>query len=948
MPVPILKTKLYMPPLRPQRVVRERLIERLEAGVLASRLTLISAPAGFGKTTLLSDWIQGAALPASAHGGRPTRPRSAWLSLDEGDNDPVRFWSHVLAALRTIPSLRDAGIGESALSMLDSPQPPPIEAVLTDLINEFVELPGSTAGRAGAGPATGPSAQRTGLDGQVVLVLDDLHVIANPQIMGALGFLLDNMPPRLHLVVATRVDPPLPLSRLRGRGQLIELDAADLRFTPDEAAALLNQVMGLRLSSQDLSALEARTEGWIVGLQMAAHALQGTASTGDNDSAPVSEFISDFAGSHRYILDYLTDEVLLREPPRVQTFLLQTSILQRLCGPLCDAITGAQDGQQMLERLEAANLFIVPLDNQRHWYRYHHLFAGLLAKRLQNLHAGDLPELHRRASAWHESEGTIEEAIAHAICAEDHERAARLVEQHAVQQMMSHRRESTLAEWLAALPQDLVRSRPWLCVYLGWTRHWMGLRDQVEEPLQCAEEALQAAADPGEPAVGTRAPLITGYIAAIRAHNALTRRQIPRVLEQGRRAIERLPEGDYMRCEAAVALGGAYWAQGDVRSAQDAFAQARSTALQSGYPPLAVPSACYLAMQQAKRGQLQEARATYQEATGWATGSSGRLLPVAGFPLIKLADLWREWNDLQAARRDLDRGLALCVQLGHADVLAEAHVMQARIQLALGELDGAREALARADHIARAGIDPWIETYADTCRLRLWLSSGNLAAAIQWAEASGLQVDTPFEYQRDLHHTNLARVLLARGIAHAREPDLAAALQLLERLSAAAERAGWVSTQIEALILRALGLHACGAHREALSALEGALRLAQPGGWMRIFLDEGPSLIPLLRQAAAQAAWPSYAAQLLAAAEGHPAPTGQPVPPGAEALIEPLSERELEILQLIAQGLTNREIAEQLYIATGTVKAHASSIYGKLGVNNRTQAAAQARTLGLL
>jgi LuxR family maltose regulon positive regulatory protein len=929
MAVPILKTKLYIPPPRPGHVVREQLIERLHTGIHTTRLTLVSAPAGFGKTTLLSEWIQRAVRPSSAN--QPAPFHAAWVSLDDGDNDPVRFWSYVLSALRTIPSLRDADVGGSALAMLASPQPPPVEAVLTDLINELTETPA----------AAGAAAER------MVLVLDDLHAIEDPQIIQGIVFLLDHMPPQLHVVIATRSVPALQLSRLRGRGQLSELGAADLRFTPQETAALLNQAMGLGLSAQDVSALEARTEGWIVGLQMAGHALQATISAAGADAPQVSRFIAAFAGSHRYVLDYLTDEVLLREPEHVQAFLLRTSILKRLCGPLCDTVTGRDDGNAMLEQLEAANLFVVPLDDQRRWYRYHHLFADLLVKRLHSLHADLAPELHRRASAWHETDGTIEEAIGHAIAAADFERAARLVEQHAVQQMMSYRRESTLAAWLGALPEALVRSRPWLCVYLGWTRHWMGMRDQVEEALQCAEDALGKQTQEKHSHQAAE-PLITGYIAAIRAHNALTRRQIPRVLEMGHRAIERLPEGDYMRCEAAVALGGAYWAHGDVAAAQAAFSQARSTALQSGYPPLAVPSACYLAMQQAKQGCLHEAYATYRAALDWATGTSGRLLPVAGFPLIKLADLSREWNDLDTARHDLERGLELCIQLGHADVLAEAYVMLARLRLALGDHGGVHDALAEADRIAARGIDPWIETYADTCRLQLWLSSGDLAAAIRWAEESGLQVDSPFDYQRDLHHTNLARVLLARGIAHGRESDLAAASQLLERLAAASERAGWVSTRIEVSILQALSLDARRARAAALPVLERALVLAQPGGWVRIFVNEGPRLVPLLWQAAERSSVASYVAQLLAAAGEPLTPRGQPTCSASAALIEPLSDRELEVLQLIAQGLSNREVAERLYIAQGTVKAHASSIYGKLGVNSRTQAVARATALGLL
>jgi LuxR family maltose regulon positive regulatory protein len=770
----------------------------------------------------------------------------------------------------------------------------------------------------------------------------------------------------------------LATSRLRGRGQLTELTAAELRFTPAEATAFLNQVMCLELTREDIVTLEQRTEGWIAGLQMAAHALQGTLSAEDPDRSGVTAFIAAFADSQRYALDYLADEVLLREPDDVQAFLLQTSILDRLCGPLCDAITGRNDGQEMLERLHSDNLFVLPLDGEQQWYRYHGLFAELLRKR--HTRASSQPEstaaLHRRASQWYESAGLIEAAITHALSGEDVERAAALIERHAVQQMTHHRREATLARWLDELPDDIVRTHPWLCVYLGWTRYWRGMRDRVEECLQCAENGLQPvspAVDRTEQPGENESTLLRGYIAAIRAHHALTNQEIGRVIEMAEQAVALLPEGDYMRCEAAVALGGAYWSRGDVMASQGAFAQARATALRSGHPIMAVPSSCYVAEQQTKRGQLMAAQDTYREALDWATTTNGRALPVAGFPLIKLGDLAREWNDLETACRNLRQGIELCRQLGQADILAEGQVMWARLCLAQGDTEGTQAALREVAQIRlKVNIDPWIATWADECQVRLWLSKENLGAALDWAEERGLSIEGKFSYQHDLPHILLARVLLVAlqagdeaDVRHDRGQStcLDDLLSLLDRLDVATRKAGWTHERIQVLILQALALQEDGRTTQAFEALAQAAALAEPGGYLRTFADYGAPLARLLRQMASRGHPPAYVDKLLEAFE----PTAtecQPVPDAwthvsqressaeaasqKETLIEPLSERETEVLALIAQGLTNREVGERLYISQGTVKAHTSSIYGKLGVRNRTTAVVRARELGLL
>ncbi len=942
MAIPVLRTKLFIPPIRDGLIARARLVERLNAGIRAGcRLTVVSAPAGFGKTTLLSEWVHSRERSTIC-------PHVCWVSLDGGDNDLLRFWTYVLAAVRTVPAWHGAGVGESGFSMLQSPQSPPIETVLVDLINDIMEhAPSLRVSGEGAKP---------NLECGLLLVLDDYHTITSPEVSASVAFLVDHMPPLLHVAVSTRSDPALPLSRLRGRRQLAELGAADLRFESGEVTALLNQVMSLSLSKGDIAALESRTEGWVVGLQMAARALQSMQQEEGGNATSVASFISAFTGSHRYVLDYLTDEVLLKESESVQRFLLQTSILGRLSGPLCDAVTGGDNGQNMLERLDAANLFIVPLDEDRHWYRYHHLFADLLSKRLRRTNARLVPELHRRASEWYERAGSIEDAIDHALEGVDYTRAARLVEQHAVEQMMASRKEAALAAWLEALPDQVVKARPWLCVYLGWTRYWMGMREEVEECLQDAERALSPA--PPLPERGqhvsegtarTEEQLVAGYVAAIRAHHALTNEEIPRVIEMAQRAIAFLPEGDYMRCEAAVALGGAYLSQGNVAATEEAFAQARATALASGYPPLAVPSACYVGMQQAKQGRLREAHATYTEALGWAESLGGRLLPVAGFPLVKLGDLSREWNDLEAAERELAQGLELCVQLGQADVLAEAYVSRARLQLARGDLPRVLGTLAQVDQITqRVKVDPWITSWADDCRLRLWLATGNLAAVTRWMETGGLSVDDELDYHRDLHHTNLARALIGLGMESARGNGPAEVAPLLDRLLAAAQKAGWVDKEIQVYVLQALVLRKCGNEAKAAGALERALVLAQRGGYVQTFVSEGAPIVPLLRLVVECDSVRGYVSQLLDILGDCASPGGVATDLEGLSSIERLSEREIEVLELVAQGLTNREIGERLFITQGTVKAHTANIYGKLSVRSRIQAVARARALGIL
>ena len=603
--------------------------------------------------------------------------------------------------------------------------------------------------------------------------------------------------------------------------------------------------MGLNLAAEDIAALETRTEGWIAGLQLAALSMQGRADP--------STFVQAFSGSNRFVLDYLAEEVLAQQKPEIQDFLLRTSILERMNGSLCDAVMGdsgksAADSAARLDYLERANLFVVALDDERGWYRYHHLFADLLRVRLAQRLPDQAAALHLRASAWFEGCGLLEEAIAHALAAGDMKRAAELVEQIAIR-MFVEEKPTTLSRWIDALPEHVLRARPWLCLYHAWTHHWVGLREQVEEWLVSAETALaglpSAPEQPGSSAIaGQMTPVernsLLGHIAAIRAYNRLTSGDLPGVMELAPGALALLPEGEYVRTTLAVALGGAYWGQGNVLAAQDAFETARSNALKGGHRYSAVPSACYVGMQQTKRALLHEAYETYSQARELAVAPDGREAPVAGFPNMKMGDLLREWNDLPGANLLLVKGVEQCARLGQADVLTDAYVALARLHLAQGALDEVWEALRKADDLVkRSSIDPFIVCWLEDCRVRSLLAAGDLDAAMRWARDSGLTTDGELSYHYDLHHINLARVLVARGAAEPSGPWLDEALTLLGRLRAAAAQAGWVQEEIKIGILQTLAMQAQGNRQGALEALRRVLLLAEHGGYIRLFVDEG-------------------------------------------------------------------------------------------------------------
>jgi LuxR family maltose regulon positive regulatory protein len=782
------------------------------------------------------------------------------------------------------------------------------------------------------------------------LVLDDYHVIENPSLHQALTFLLDHLPPQMHLIITTRADPPLPLSRLRGREHLIELRSEDLRFTPAEAMAFFNQVMGLGLSPGDVAALEAHTEGWIAGLQLAALSMRG------RDDLP--EFIAAFTGSHRFILDYLTDEVLERRPKGTQNFLLQTSILDRLCGPLCDALTGGSEGQATLERLEQANLFLVPLDDERRWYRYHHLFAEMLQARLRQSRPEWLPDLHRRASAWFEGAGLIDEAIQHALAAPDVERAASLVERYSI--VMLQRSEILLIRaWLEQLPDELVQTRPRLILAHGWVLTFTGHSQAAKEWLAAPQAAR--ALDAPELPTGIR-----GELALLRASIGRFLRENDQALEFAQQALDYLPEEQPgLRAGAIHIIGAVRFRQGDIAAASQAFAEAAALGETKEGPYMALIALQDLASIQIRQGHLAQIKQTCQQAMRLATRWGGRVLPAAGMAYIDFGGALYEQNDLAGATQALTYGLDLLRGSAEHYLLAEGYTILARVQQACGDQEGALATIDQGEAwFNQVGVDDF-ESRALLAlgQARLWLGQGNLSAAIRWAQnGHWWPDDTHLGY---LQAVTLVRLRLAQSRREAQGHFLHEAAEIINRLLAAAEAKGWWGHVIELSLLRALLCQTQGDTAAMRVSLERALTLAEPEGYVRLFVDEGAPMTELLRQAQSRGIRPDYVSKLLAALDAgeqgsrgareqegdvqeHFSPA--PLPPSTPAplLVESLTERELELLRLVADGYSNQEIAQELFLAIGTVKKHLNNIFGKLGVSSRTQAVARARELDLL
>jgi LuxR family maltose regulon positive regulatory protein len=884
MPTPILATKLYIPRPRPNVVSRPRLLERLNEGVYG-KLTLISAPAGFGKTTLVSEWVGGSEQP------------TAWLSLDEGENDPARFLTYLVAALQTLAP----GIGEGVLSALRSPQPPPLEALLVALLNDL-----------------------SSIQDPFVLVLDDYHLLDSQPVDQALAYLVEHLSPHMHLVIVTREDPRLPLARLRARGYLTEVRAADLRFTPYEAGAFLNQVMGLSLSGEDIAALETRTEGWIAGLQLAALSMQGQEDT--------AGFIRSFTGSHHFVLDYLLEEVLGQQSERVQAFLLRTSILDRFCAPLCDAVVRdpAASGRETLDYLERANLFLVQLDNERRWYRYHHLFAELLRQRLKQStvsSTGDeksvIAELHRRASQWYEDNGLEIEAFQHAVSANDVERAVRLVEGKGMP-LQFRGAVAPVLHWLESLPEAVLDARPSLWVMYASALSMTGQMAGVEAKLQAAEAALQGARQ------DEQSRNLTGHIAAIRALLAAAENQADTVIAQSRRALEYLrPDNLAVRTATIWKLGIAYQIQGDRAEAGRAFSEAIAISQASGNLIVNMSASLGLAMVQETENQLSLAAETYRRILH-LVGESPQ--PAACEAHLGLARICYEWNDLDAAEQHGQQSVQLARQLENIDRMVAGEVVLARLKLAREDVAGAAARLSEADWFARQQNFVRSMREVVAAQVLLLLRQGSLSAVADLAHLHDLPLSQ-------------ARVHLAQG-------DPSAALAVLEPLRRQVEAKDWKDERLKVLALQAVALQASGERDKAAQALRDALVLAEPAGFIRLFVDEGLPMAHLLSRASASGIMPDYIGKVLAAFDAEKQKradtSSRPAASPSQPLLEPLSQRELEVLHLIAQGLSNQEIGARLFLALDTVKGHNRSIFGKLQVQRRTEAIARARELGLL
>ena len=897
MPTPLLRTKLYIPPPRPrERVVpRPRLIEQLDRG-LTRKLTLISAPAGFGKTTLLSQWIARGDL----------RPRVAWLSLDKEDNDPALFWSYLIAALQTVQA--DLGADLLAAMRALGPQPPPFDSPLVDLINEIAA--------SGADPLS--------------LVLDDFHVITNSQIIEDMARLLDNLPPRLHLVLSSRADPPWVLARLRARGQMIELRAGDLRFTPAEVSAFLNDAMGLDLSAENILALDARTEGWIAGLQLAAISIQGR---------DAGAFISAFSGSHRFVLDYLVEEVLDRQPPAIREFLLETSILERMTATLCNAVLQRVDSQTILSQLERSNMFIVPLDDERRWYRYHRLFADLLHSRHDQIPPAQLTLIHGRASEWYEQNGGIALAVNHALAAADIERVARLVEGNATA-LVEHRELKSLIRRLDALADEVFSAHPWLCIAYAWVLSYAGRVESIEPLLQRAEQGLDR--------VQARAELrsILGRVAHLRGYVADLQGDSSRSLQFSREALDQLAEDDSsLRAYTLSAVGTSLRKLGDLTGAAQAFTEGVTLSRAAGDTHVSVMVLCRLATLQIWQGQLHQASITCQDALSLSreyAEREGHPLPVAGYAEIQLSRLLCEWNDLAAAHHHARRGIELCSRWGQADIQDFGHYHLARILYRQRDLAELRE----QSQIHRQVVSMLPALYAASAtevEMMVRMLSGDLEGAFQLAQEQGMGPLAQISRDQYHHLFTTVRLLIALG-------KLDESLELLARLLSTAEATGARGYLIELLVLQAVALQARGERDQALTALARALALAEPENYLRVFIDGGAPMGALLQGAADRGIAAGYVRKLLAALAAET--------PGARALYPPLApspppldaltERELQVLQLLATDLPTAEIADQLVISINTLRTHTKRIYSKLGARSRLQAVAQARDQNLI
>jgi LuxR family maltose regulon positive regulatory protein len=904
----MIATKLFVPKLRRGSVTRPRLSQHLHRGA-ESRLTLLSAPAGFGKTTLLAEWLD----------ETPGADRSvAWLSLDLSDNEPSSFWTSLVTALQTaVP-----GIGSGVLELIAS-SPLPTDLVLTTLLNELAAAPGD-----------------------VWLVLDDYHFVDSHDVRDGMTLLLEHLPPNVHVVLSTRADPDLPLARWRARGELVEIRAADLRFTSDETATYLTEATGLHLAADDVEVLEERTEGWIAALQLAALSIQGRDDVGG--------FIARFAGNDRYIVDYLVEEVLAHQPEPVREFLLHTAVLDRLAGPLCEAVTGRDGGSFMLASLQRANLFLVALDDRREWYRYHHLFADVLRARLLAERPDLLPLLHQRASRWYEEHDSAEEAVGHALAARDFDRAAYLMEL-AVPAIRRQRKEAMLLRWLKELPDDVVRRSPVLSVFFAYMLMVSGDLGAVEPRLDDAERALGAIPDASAPPWAETDELRTlpATIAIHRASLAQARGDVAGTAEHARRALGLAGPTDHLaRGGAAGFLGLAEWAEGNVSSALETFTQAVASLHAAGNLVDELSSTVVLADMWIAAGRPSTARRLYQRALQLAEAQA----EAQGEPVLRatpdlrvgLSEIDYELGDLDAAKRHLEQAAAL----GEGAAMTEGRyrwfVAMGRIAGAEGDPQEAITLLDRAEQLYRPGFFPDVRPIA-AMKARVWIAQGSLSHAADWAHVQGVSVTDDASYMSEFNHLTLVRLLIARHRTHPDAGAINQAVGLLDRLREAAETSGRAGSLVEIRMLQALALGAQGLRLQGLESLGQAWAQApEPDEYVRLFLDEGAPMVELLREAEHSGVGGDHARRLMsliAAREAGTHDAGQRlVPPSGE----PLTERELQVLRLLDSELSGPQIARELFVSQNTLRSHTKHIYTKLEVTNRLAAVRRARERGLM
>jgi LuxR family transcriptional regulator, maltose regulon positive regulatory protein len=891
----ILITKFQPPSLLPKRVYRQRLIQRLNEGLDAGRvLTLVSAPAGFGKSTCISEWVRQLDLPA------------AWLSLDPADDDPARFFAYFVAALQKV----NQSIGQEIAGILDSGQIPPVESICTILLNDISRLPQG-----------------------FVLVLDDFQILQERSIFSLLGMLIANPPPQLHLVLVTREDPLLPLARLRANNQMTEIRAEDLRFTSSEAGAFFQTTLGLSLDAQDLRVLESRIEGWVAGLQLAGLSIQG-----QNDP---TRFIANLSGTHRHILGYLTEEVLSRQSEELQNFLVETSILEQMSGELCDTVTGRRDSAILLERLYAANLFLIPIDDEQHWYRYHHLFADLLRSQQSRISKEQMDRLHRNASVWYAGAGMAVEAIEHALAGEDYPLAVTLLEQHAMNFIMQGY-VKTVESWLGAIPPAWKSKNP--RTYLAFASVYLmrGNYAEVAKNLSLAEPAiLQADVD-----AALRESMRAEWY-AIQANLLNVQGKALESLEAAERSLQlALPEQFYIRGIAYLGLGGAYRLTGEYPKLVDAYQKAiqNSRAAENLLSEMLAANA--LALMAIQHGQLRFAHQIGSAAVERFERPETWPPPIAGSVYGVLGMVEYEWNQLEAARAHFTVAVRLNALGGHNAGMIFLKVILARLAQAEGDLSGAARLTQEAVDLLAFGAPVWLKPEVAAQQVRIYLAQDNPIAAeaalSQYPRSNQELMTHPEEpyFIASLH------LLLYRARANRQAEEVEAAMGLANRLIAEADRTQRVGISVLALLLRAQ-IYALIEKTEAgLEDLVQALQLAAPEGMMRTFLDEGAEMAGLLRRVQKQSVLSEYVKKLLAAfsaTESRDAPVAE-----QSGLVEPLSGRELQVLGLMSEGLTNPEIAMRLVLSLSTVKTHLNNIYGKLNVRNRAEAVMRGKELGLL